>query len=74
LRAERFVDLPDFLAAFFVVLPAFLAVFLRERAAFLRVPGPSPSSDLDFVDEGVEEVLSIGSGSIHPEPDQPISK
>jgi hypothetical protein len=76
LRAERFADLPVFRAAFFAVLPpVFLAVFLRGRAVLVRVAGSSPSSNIDFEDEGVEEgVLSIGSGSIHPEPDQPISK
>jgi hypothetical protein len=74
LRAEPFADLPPFLAAFFAVLPpVFLAVFLRGRAVL--VAGSSPSSNIDCEDEGVEEgVLSIGNGSIHPEPDQPISK
>jgi len=72
--ADFFPDLLlDFLADF--LAPAFLAVFLRGRAVLVRVAGSSPSSNIDCEDEGVEEgVLSIGSGSIHPEPDQPISK
>jgi hypothetical protein len=70
------VDLPAFLAVFFAAfLPDFLAAFRRERPVLVRVADSSPSSNIDFEDEGVEEeVLSIGSGSIHPEPDQPISK
>jgi len=63
------------LAAFFAVLPpVFLAAFVRGRAVFVRVAESSRSSKNDCDDEGLEEgVLSIGSGSIHPEPDQPIS-
>ena len=84
--AERLVDfladlladfladlLPDFLADFRA--PPFLAVFLRGRAVRVRLAGSSPSSNDDCEDVGDEEgVFSIGSGSIHPEPDQPISR
>jgi hypothetical protein len=62
---ERFADL--------------LAVFLRVRFRGLgvaRVGDGSSKPPLyeDGVEAGVGEgVLSIGSGSIHPEPDQPIS-
>jgi hypothetical protein len=77
LRAERLADLPAFRAAFlpdladFLAL-AFLAAFFRGRAR-VRPAGPSlsPNEDEDEEPDGV--VLSIGSGSIHPEPDQPIS-
>ena len=77
MRAERLADLPAFLAAFFaVLLPDFLAAFRRGRAVRERSAGssPSPNEDEDEEDEEPEGiVLSIGSGSIHPEPDQPIS-
>jgi hypothetical protein len=80
--------LADLRALFLAPLRAdFLAPLLAERAAdFLRglarepalssarlpVDGSSKSKDGD--DAGVGEgVLSEGSGSIHPEPDQPIS-
>jgi hypothetical protein len=67
--ADRLLDfLEDFLA------PAFLADFLRGRAARVRVAGSSLPSYDDGEDVGAEEgVFSIGNGSIHPEPDQPIS-
>ena len=61
----------DFLADFRA--PLFFAVFLRGRAVRVRAAGSS-ASKADGEDEGdVEGVFSIGSGSIHPEPDQPIS-
>jgi hypothetical protein len=67
----------DFLAAPFAER---LADFLRDRPPDLAVPpvlrlgaGSSRSKDdEDDAGEG-EGVLSEGSGSIHPEPDQPIS-
>ena len=64
----------DFLAEDFLA-PPFLAAFFRGRAVRERDAGLSPSSNEDEEGElGLEEgVLSIGSGSIHPEPDQPIS-
>jgi hypothetical protein len=78
LRAERRPDLAafraDFLATLLVLRVAdFLAGFRRGSAA---VPnwldeGSSKSNERD--DEGVVGVLSEGRGSIHPEPDQPIS-
>ena len=66
--ADFFADrLLDFLA------PPFLAVFLRARVVRVRAGSSLPSND-DVEDAGAEEgTLSIGSGSIHPEPDQPIS-
>jgi hypothetical protein len=66
----------DFLLALF---DDRLAVFLRElrrgRAVLgLLVDGSSKSLYDDGVEAGVGEgVLSMGRGSIHPEPDQPIS-
>ena len=87
--ADRLADfLPDFLADFLpldlrladflreaFLDPPFLAAFFRGRAVRGRDAGSSPSSNEDEeLDPGLEdEVLSIGSGSIHPEPDQPIS-
>ena len=57
--------------------PPFLAAFFRGRAVRERDAGSTPSSnddDDEEVEPGFEEgVLSIGRGSIHPEPDQPIS-
>jgi hypothetical protein len=56
-----------------------LAVFLREplrvRVVFARVgAGSSKLLNDEGVEAGVGEgVLSTGSGSIHPDPDQPIS-
>jgi hypothetical protein len=56
-----------------------LAVFLRAFLAGLlgfALLGDNSSESLydDGVEAGVGEgVLSMGSGSIHPEPDQPIS-
>jgi len=56
-----------------------LAVFLREplrrRVGFARVgAGSSKLLNDEGVEAGVGEgVLSMGSGSIHPDPDQPIS-
>ncbi|MFL5402106.1 MAG: hypothetical protein ACJ8BF_04740 [Gemmatimonadales bacterium] len=52
----------------------FLADVRRDDAG-VRLPADSPKSSYE---EGVEAgegagVFSIGSGSIHPEPDQPIS-
>jgi hypothetical protein len=65
--------LADFLAEDFLV-PPFLAAFFRGRAVRGRDAGSSPPSNEDEEGElGLEGVLSIGSGSIHPEPDQPIS-
>jgi hypothetical protein len=79
--ADFFADLlpdrlPDFLVDF--LAPALLALLalladLRGRAVRVRA-GSSPSSYDEAEDAGAEEgVFSIGSGSIHPEPDQPIS-
>jgi hypothetical protein len=53
----------------------FLALFLRGRAGRERVGAGSSRSPKD---EGLEVgagagVFSVGSGSIQPEPDQPIS-
>jgi hypothetical protein len=64
----------DFLAED-ILAPPFLAAFFRGRAVRERDAGSSPSSNEDEEGElGLEEgLLSIGSGSIHPEPDQPIS-
>jgi hypothetical protein len=77
LRAERRPDLAafraDFLAALLVVLvPDFLADFRRGSAA---VPDwlDEDSSKSNERDEGLLGALSEGRGSIHPEPDQPIS-
>ena len=69
--ADFFADLLlDFLEDF--LAPPFLAVFLRGRVV-LRA-GSSLRSNDDDEDAGAEEgMFSIGSGSIHPEPDQPIS-
>lgn len=66
--------LADFLPADFLA-PPFLAAFFLARDVLGRVAGSSRSSNEDEeVELGVEEgVLSIGSGSIQPEPDQPIS-
>ncbi len=64
----------DFLAEDFLA-PPFLAAFFRGRDVRERDAGSSPPSNEDEDEElGLEEgVLSIGNGSIHPEPDQPIS-
>jgi hypothetical protein len=86
---RRALFLVPFRAAFLPALLAeVLVAFLRlvpERRRPVEVPPPmpdsprllgegSPKSNDDGVDEGVGEgVLSEGSGSIHPEPDQPIS-
>jgi hypothetical protein len=77
LRAERLADLPafraDFLAAFFgLLVPGLLAVFRRGAAVSDWLAVGSPKSN-ERDDEGVDGVLSEGRGSIHPEPDQPIS-
>ena len=65
LRAERLAVLVDFRADL--------------RANLLPLPLPddtlsdeSPKSN-EREDPGLDELLSEGSGSIHPEPDQPIS-
>ena len=56
-----------------------LAVFLREPLRLRVVParvgdGSLKSLNGEGVEAGVGEgVLSMGSGSIHPDPDQPIS-
>lgn len=72
---EDFLAAPrvDFLDDFLV---AFLADLRRGRAVLLRVPDDASSKSL--YEAGVEAgvgagVLSMGSGSIQPEPDQPIS-
>jgi hypothetical protein len=74
------VFLPDLLLDFLLDLLADrLAVFLREplreRVGLARVgDGSSKSLNDEGVEAGVGEgVLSMGSGSIHPDPDQPIS-
>jgi hypothetical protein len=76
----RALFLAPFRADFLLLRLAELRVdFLRDRLRDPPVPrdrlvdaGSSKSNDGD--DEGVEDgVLSEGSGSIHPEPDQPIS-
>jgi hypothetical protein len=80
LFADLRADLAPFRADFLLDLLAdLLAVFLRGLLrgrvvlAGLGV-GSSKSPNEDGVEAGVREgVLSIGSGSIHPEPDQPIS-
>jgi hypothetical protein len=78
LRAVFLARRPE---AFLVALLAdLLAVFLRDRLRALGVTpacllgaGSSKSND-DGDEVGVGEgMLSDGSGSIHPEPDQPIS-
>jgi hypothetical protein len=64
---------PDFLLDLFADL---LAVFLRVLVVLGRLLGDGSSKSLndDGVEAGVGEgVLSMGNGSIHPEPDQPIS-
>jgi hypothetical protein len=57
--------------------PPFRAAFFRGRAVRGRDADSSPSSNEaedEELEPGLEDgVLSIGSGSIHPEPDQPIS-
>jgi hypothetical protein len=71
LRADFLPE--DFLRADFLA-PLFLAAFLRGRGLRVRSPISSPSSNADDDDPELDGgVLSIGSGSIHPEPDQPIS-
>jgi hypothetical protein len=65
-------DLPAFRADFLAALLALLAVFRRGAAASDWLAVGSPKSN-ERDDEGVDGVLSEGSGSIHPEPDQPIS-
>ncbi len=86
-RAERRPPFFAALARLADLRPPFLAVFLLERladllAVFLRgllglgLVGDGSSVPLydDGVEAGVGEgVLSMGRGSIHPEPDQPIS-
>jgi hypothetical protein len=88
-RAERRPPFLAALALLADLRPPFLALFLLARladllAAFLRAlllgvgltlgDGSSESPYDDGVEAGVGEgVLSMGSGSIHPEPDQPIS-
>jgi hypothetical protein len=65
LRADFFVDR----------FADLLAVFLRGLLGLARL-GDGSSNPLydDGVEAGVGEgVLSMGNGSIHPEPDQPIS-
>ena len=67
--------LEDFLLADFLpedfLAPPFLAAFFLGRAVRDFAASPSSNEDEEL---GLEEgVLSIGSGSIQPEPDQPIS-
>ena len=76
-RAERRPDFAafraDFLAAFLVRrVPDFLADF-RLGAAVSDCLDEDSSKSNEREYEGLEGVLSEGSGSIHPEPDQPIS-
>ena len=81
LFADLRADLAPFRADFLLdlladLLAVFLRGLLRGRAvlAGLLGEGSSKSPNDDGVEVGVREgVLSIGSGSIHPEPDQPIS-
>jgi hypothetical protein len=76
--------LAPFLADFFELLPRalfadfraedFFAAFLRGRAGVVRVAAGSLKSSKDEgLEVGAGGVFSIGSGSIQPEPDQPIS-
>jgi hypothetical protein len=81
----RFADLRALFRAAFraVFLPPLLAerlaVFLREADRFRGVAvRDGDGSSKSLYDEGVEAgvgegVLSMGSGSIQPDPDQPIS-
>jgi hypothetical protein len=70
--------LADFLALFRAdFLPDFLADFLaalrRGRDVRRGAGSPKSSNDSDLEAGVGAGVLSIGSGSIQPEPDQPIS-
>jgi hypothetical protein len=76
-RAERLADLPafltDFLAARFVLRePDLLADLRRGRSEVSDWLDEDSSKSNEREDDG-EEVLSEGRGSIHPEPDHPIS-
>jgi hypothetical protein len=76
-RAERLADLPafltDFLAARFVLRePGLLADLRRGRSEVSDWLDEVSSKSNEREDDG-EEVLSEGRGSIHPEPDHPIS-
>jgi hypothetical protein len=56
------------------LLAVFLRVLLRGLLGLALFGDNSSESLYDDVEAGVGEgVLSMGSGSIHPEPDQPIS-
>jgi hypothetical protein len=72
--ADFFADLPRARLAAFLGL-AFLALFFRGRAGRVRATaGSLKSSNEDGLEVGAGAgVFSIGSGSIQPEPDQPIS-
>ena len=77
-RAVRRPDLAvfraDFLAAFLARrAPVFLAAFRRGLAAVSDWLDEDSSRSNEREYEGLEGVLSEGRGSIHPEPDQPIS-
>jgi hypothetical protein len=83
-RAERPADLPPLRADFLLpradfrpdrlAEPDLLADFRRRGVVAVSdsLEDESPKSNEREV-EGVEGVLSEGRGSIHPEPDQPIS-
>jgi hypothetical protein len=73
----RLADLRvDFLARLADLLAVFLRPLLGLRVVLAGVVGEgslrSPN-DEDVEAGGREGVLSVGNGSIHPEPDQPIS-
>jgi hypothetical protein len=56
-----------------VLVPDFLADFRRGSAAVPDWLEEDSTKSNERDDEGVVGVLSEGRGSIHPEPDQPIS-
>jgi len=73
----RAVFLPDFFAPDFFA-PDFFADLARGRDRAGREESESSSRSLEEVDAEAPEDeeaggCSVGSGSIHPEPDQPIS-
>ncbi|MBA2457600.1 MAG: hypothetical protein H0V43_01445 [Gemmatimonadales bacterium] len=78
----RAVFLPDFFAPDFFALDLFAPDFFadlargRDRAGREESESSSRSLEEEATDAGEDEGAggcSVGSGSIHPEPDQPIS-